>query len=84
MRIKNLIIALALTLLITVSSYAFEYKWTYDGTPLGQESYTPAEPIQLEIKGTAIDLNSGRAAIDLKQKYNRTYAFPALAEDKGG
>ncbi len=70
MRIRNLIIVLTLTLLISVSGYAFEYSWTYDGTPLGQESYTPAEPIQLEIKGTAIDLNSGRAAIDLKQKYN--------------
>ena len=63
-------VSILIMLLICVVGYAdFEYRWEYDGTPLGQETFDVPDPIQVNINGTDIGLNNGTAGIDLAQSY---------------
>ena len=55
---------------VIVSAFAFEYHWESNETPEGVESYTPVDPIHIELLGDLKQISHHSASLILKDKYN--------------
>ena len=75
-RITKLLIAVLITITsvysstFIVSGFAFEYNWESNETPEGVESYTPVDPIHIELLGDLKQVSHHSASLILKDKYN--------------
>ena len=75
-RITKLLIAILITVklvygsTVIVSAFAFEYHWESNETPEGVESYTPVNPIHIELLGDLKQISHHSASLILKDKYN--------------
>ena len=74
--ITKLLIAILITVklicgsTITVPASAFEYHWESNETPEGIESYTPVDPIHIELLGDLKQVSHHSASLILKDQYN--------------
>ena len=74
--ITKLLIAILITVKlvfdspIILSVFAFEYHWESNETPEGVESYTPVNPVHIELLGDLKQISHHSASLILKDKYN--------------
>ena len=73
MKLRRIIITvfiLSILFLILNDSKAYEFSWEIDETPLGQESATVIEPIEVTILDEQIEISSNSASLWLMHRYS--------------